>query len=321
MKKIVLISTFCDTKEKQDILHENVLKIKSLGLDVMCISPIPIRDEIVKDCDFFFFTKENPLLVWPVRLFTFWRHFTIPNSKKLVLQRGLADYGWAGLYQVKKLSQIALTFDYDFFYHMIYDLDITTEIENEFLSQNVNIIYSRRDPHNADVIWETTLHLMVFDREMIKKIEQEITLPEYLRTSGVAEGEVLKWQNKFNLQSSKVLVQDKVYFWRDVDMFDYSPHKDFKLFLSKNHAMNILSNTEQAITENIRLLFYDFEDIGTLTLFTNNETFELTPKQLEIIELPINSQKVTDLRLTYKNMSYDLSKTYADIMINQIYYD
>jgi hypothetical protein len=32
MKKIALVSTFCNTQEKQDILLENILKIKELGI-------------------------------------------------------------------------------------------------------------------------------------------------------------------------------------------------------------------------------------------------------------------------------------------------
>ena len=40
MKKIALISTFCDNQEKLDLLKKNVIKIKELGVDVMIISPL-----------------------------------------------------------------------------------------------------------------------------------------------------------------------------------------------------------------------------------------------------------------------------------------
>lgn len=52
-KKVALISTFCDTEEKLNILEENIVKIKSLGIDVMAISPIEIPYDIIKLCDFF----------------------------------------------------------------------------------------------------------------------------------------------------------------------------------------------------------------------------------------------------------------------------
>ena len=58
MKKIALISTFCDTEEKQKILEENIIKLKSFGVDVMAISPIEIPQRIVNLCDFFFIPKK-----------------------------------------------------------------------------------------------------------------------------------------------------------------------------------------------------------------------------------------------------------------------
>jgi hypothetical protein len=138
MKKIALISTFCDTEEKQNILKENIIKIKSLGIDVMAISPIEIPYDITKLCDFFFYTKENPLLGWPERAHTQWYRMPISENRITEIHRAFYDYGWAALYQTKKLSQLALTFDYDIFYHLIYDLEIDDIIKSELKSNEVN---------------------------------------------------------------------------------------------------------------------------------------------------------------------------------------
>jgi hypothetical protein len=62
MKKIALISSFCDNTEKLDLLKKNIQKIKSLGVDVMVISPLKLDDEMIEICDFLIYTKENPLL-------------------------------------------------------------------------------------------------------------------------------------------------------------------------------------------------------------------------------------------------------------------
>jgi 3-polyprenyl-4-hydroxybenzoate decarboxylase len=60
MKKIALISTFCDTEEKQNVLLENILKLKNLGLDIMVISPnfVIVKQDIIDLCDFFFTLKK-----------------------------------------------------------------------------------------------------------------------------------------------------------------------------------------------------------------------------------------------------------------------
>ena len=223
MKKIALISTFCDTEEKQNILQETIITIKNLGIDVMAIGPnfIPIKQEIIDLCDFFFYTKENPLLTWPVRAHTQWYQMPISENKLATLHRAFYDYGWAALYQTKKLSQFALTFDYDIFYHLIYDLEIDSTIISELQSDKTNFVHPRINPLWSEEIWETTLHFMVFDKPMMEKIEQEITLDNYLGTNGMAEGEVLKWVQKFNLEISTHPIKDKIFYWKDVDFFNY----------------------------------------------------------------------------------------------------
>lgn len=95
MKKIALISTFCDTQEKQDILYENILKIKELGIDVMALGPnfIQLPSHITEACDYFFYTKDNPLLEWPVRAYSHWYRYEQSPEKILMMHRGLADMG------------------------------------------------------------------------------------------------------------------------------------------------------------------------------------------------------------------------------------
>jgi hypothetical protein len=72
MKKIALISTFCNTEEKQNLLKENIIKIKNLGIDVMVISPLKLTDELIDLCDYLIFSKENPVLSWPEKSYFQW---------------------------------------------------------------------------------------------------------------------------------------------------------------------------------------------------------------------------------------------------------
>ena len=59
MKKIALLSTFCDTPEKIKVIIENSRILKSLGVDVMVNSPIHLDSEVVKEFDFYFKNKEK----------------------------------------------------------------------------------------------------------------------------------------------------------------------------------------------------------------------------------------------------------------------
>ncbi len=324
-KKIALVSTYCDTQEKKDIFLNLVKKVKSLGIDVMAISPLPLDKEHMDACDFIFFTKENPILKWPVRLFTFWREMPISDNKIATIQRGVGDYSWAALYHVKKLTQIAMDYDYDIFYHMVYDLDIDEVVKNAITNFEGNIVYPRRDPHHPETLWETTLHFMSFDKDLMKKIEKEITLEEYLSTNGVAEGEVLKWKKKFNICGSENPVRDLIFYWKDYDFFDYSPVKDFKLFLSKNEEIDIWLGENPVyatkLSSKLRIIFFGFKNLPELFLTIDGEKFEISPKPWEFIELPVDSKSINQIVLTYDNLEYDLTEKYLDISMNQIYYN
>ena len=326
-KKVILISSFCDTEKKISVLKENLKIIKNLGIDTMVIVPnfLPVDEEIVKLSDFVFYTKENPLLTYPIRQYTHWYEQPLSNGKIITLHRGFADYGWAALYQTKKLSQLALTFDYDLFYHLIYDVEIDDILISELLSDKANIIHPRRNPNHPEEIWETTLHFMVFDREMMKKIEREITLEEYLSTNGVAEGEVFKWTKKFPLKTSEHCVKDKIFYWENFDFFNVSPFPEFKMFLSKNPELQIWvgeSNPQPVqLTTNLRIVFYSIPENFEIKVLIEGQEFNLKPTNWEFIEIPIDSQSIKELKFDYNGFMVDFSKEYSDTMMNQVFYN
>jgi hypothetical protein len=331
MKKIALISTFCDTAEKQEVLLNTITKVKELGIDVMALGPnfIQLPHEIVKKCDYFFYTKDNPLLGFPERRYTHWYEMPISEDRITTIQRGLYDYGWAALYQTKKLSQIALSFDYDVFYHLIYDLEIDETVKNELLGAEVNLLHPRRDPHHPDTLWETTLHFMVFDRNMMQLIEKEITLDNYQMTNGVAEGEVYKWRNKFGLKTSEHPVKDLIFYWEGKDFFNYEVHDDFKTFLSKNVDNEIWLGSnpiyEVILPSTFRIVFHSSKNDklkeNGICVIINGVPYLRQPKEWVIEEFPISSQDIKELQFVYDGNVIDFTKQYQDIMFNQIYYN
>lgn len=326
-RKIVLISSFCDTDEKKEVLKENLEIIKNLGLETILISPnfLPIDDEIVRLSDFTYFTKENPILKYPERNYSHWFEMNLNDGRVLTLHRHFADYGWAALYQTKKLSQIALSYDYDIFYHMVYDLEINDLILDELKGEEVNFVHPRINPRNLNQRWDATLHFMVFDRKMMEKIQNEISLTEYRSTNGFAEDEVIKWTKKLGIKISEHPIKDRIYYWGDSNFFDYSPFADFKLFVSKNPPIDIwLKNKDYykaKLTENFRIVFYDFERDLEIKLKLNNLEFKLKPKKWEFIEIPISSQEVNEFTIEYRDEKKDFSKNYSEIILNQIYYN
>ena len=144
------------------------------------------------------------------------------------------DYQWAALYQNKKMAEIALTFDYDTFIHMIYDVELDDYMIDQLHRDDVNYLHPRRDPHHPETIWEATLHFMVFDRSTMKKIVKDITLQRFLDKNWMAEGHALQWVYDHGLTVSTYPLKDEVFYWKDYDFYDYSKDSRYKLFWSKN---------------------------------------------------------------------------------------
>lgn len=327
MKKIALVSTFCNSEEKKNILRENIINLKNLGIDVMVISPIEIPSDIINLCDFFFYTKENPLLRWPEKKHTQWYRMTFyPENRSVELHRNFDDYGWASLYQAKKLSQIALSFDYEIFYNIIYDLEIDDFIKQEIFSNKSNVFYPRVDPNNPDVLAEIGAQFMIFNRSFLINFIDELTIDSYLLANGSAEDELKRIKAKYCIPSSSTPIKDKIYHWENFDFFDYSPFPEFKMFISKNEEMNYLIGEDpdkywSELTDNLRIIFHSFDQMGTIKIEINGIDFVENPKSWEFIEFPISSQSIDRIVFEYAGKSVDFTDQYNKISMNQIYYN
>ena len=325
MKKVALISSYCNTEEKKEALLNNLVKLKKIGVDTIVISPIFLHlgKKISDECDFIFYTKENPILNWPERGFCHWFKNNSPSGRVTSLVTYLFDYGWAALYQTKKLIQIGLTFDYDIFYPMIYDLDLNEFVEREILSDKTDVVYTRRNPKNLEEIWETSLQFMILSRENCILIEKEITKENYISSSEPAEGQVSIWKEKFILKRSEESIRDTIFFFSDINFFDFSPCPDFKFFISFNDRTEITVSTGEKITipDSLRMVFYDFSNIGSLEIIINNFPHKIIPSPWEIMEFSISSKEVEKLSIRYKGEEIDLSTQYKKMPINHIYYD
>ena len=242
------------------------------------------------------------------------------------------EYGWAHLWQIKKLLQIGLTLNYDTFYHLIYDTNVDEVVQEAILSNQTNIFYQARWRDGS--IWDCSLLFFILNREMATKIEKEITLEEYLSTNGVAEGEVQKWKKKFNIPHSQKIVHDLISFFKDYDFFNHSPYSEFKMYLSKqgfkrdkmvNEGYGAIEGHTDAsyptlLTDNLRIAFYDIKLPLELTITINGVTYSISPQEKEFIEFPISSHDINSIKFEFNENTIDFSEDYSYIIENEIYY-
>ena len=311
MKKIVLISSYCDTPDKISVLRHNILKLKSLGLDVMLNSPIIIPQDIINLCDYFFLTKDNPVLKYPEKWV--WV-YNINNGVKMIKSQN--DYGWANLYQVKKLSEIALTFDYDLFYHIIYDLIIDDYVVEQLQSEKCFNFFPFHE-HRV------SLHLMLFNRDNLLKF---ISLIEY---KSYIAGQFLEqwlWDTlsnayhlgavpypyvdfEFTIEDTKV--DDSIFYHatEDGDQFNYSPISGIKFFIEKN----IIDMT------NVRLYFYEsLPPIGIKVVPTTNDDIHIGWYTSRIVDLGYNPSNILDTIIYYNQNKYNITELIKGVIHNEL---
>jgi hypothetical protein len=299
VNKVALISTFCDTQEKLDVLEKNIKIVKSHNLDVIAISPFNLPDNITKLCDYVFITKDNPILEWPVRGMYAWRKLSV-NGVIHEMARSYSDYGFAGLTQIKQLSNIALTMDYNQFYHMIYDIKIDDNIIDGFKSNKTCNVYPSK---RGDARWAVGLHYMIFDRENLKNFISNITLESYL---SVKNGEAFSWlysvKDKVGYTIEDTPVEDEIFYYENQDFFNLSPIDGFKFFI-ENHGEKV---------ENVKLYFYEHDGEKEIDINVDGNKTKYNVKIYDVIDLGFDKSNYKPVIITYNSIDYDIT----DIIVN-----
>ena len=300
MNKVALISTYCDNQEKIDVLQKNINIVKSYGLDVIVISPIVLPKDIQEQCDYFFITKDNPVLEWPKKAMYIWKELLLGNEKFRITTT-YADYGWAGLLQVKQLSDIALMLNYDYFYHMIYDLKIDDNVTHYLNNPHNNIIFPSK---RGTDIWNVGLHFMIFNRENLLQFKSLISEESYFAVRG---DHAFKWlERAVNITKSEIAenpVEDEIYYYDGHDFFNSSPVEKIKFFINKNDE----------ISDNIKILFYHVSEEKEIKLIIGNESYEYNVNENYLIDLGFDKFNIPNVIFEYMGITYDITDTIKKI--------
>lgn len=300
---VVLISSYCDNTEKIDVLNKNIKLIKSLGLDVILHSPITLPNYITEECLIYHQTSINPILTWPEKVMIPWVIHEV-NGCRITIGRSLIDHGWAALYQVKKLSEIALTYRYDVYHHITYDLLITDEVIN-VLKNNVKYNFNPFNEHKVGLL------LMSFNREDLSRFTQLITKESYLSFGDIVETWLfnLITDNK-NFTLSNNIVNDTILYHGNSDMFNYSPFNEFSFFIIND-----------AITSNVKIYFHGFDDNFDINLIVDNKEFKHQITNGYIIDLPYKRNEVLRTVMEYDNIRFDITHDIKNITHNFLSFD
>lgn len=301
--RVVLINSFCDKQNKIDVLEKNIKLIKSKNLDIILLSPINLPQHIIDLCNVFIQTKENPVTKWPGKtMFEYWGYCM--NNKFYELHLGKPDYGWASLYQIKKLSQIGLTYDYEYYFHIIYDTIIDEHLIETFLTTEKCVLF----PSNKG--FEVGGFFMGFNKDMLDLFQSLITKDLYYKNHDVAETLLSNISKVLPCKIEEYNTFDEIYFFENLDLFNYSTYNDFKFFLHKR----TLADDDTA-----KIFFYDLSNSYNVTVEVNNNTIiNSVIDNHYLMDLNLHHDDVFSLSITYNGNTQNLIHLYNNISHNKI---
>jgi hypothetical protein len=210
---------------------------------------------------------------------------------------------------VKKLTEIALTFDYEYFYHLIYDLEINDAVLNIFNKDVDNLIASFK---RGDVMLNSSLHLMAFNRENVKKLNDRISLENYLyflKTSKDRSTEAFVEKIKLDMKSETTdfFVGDKIHIL--YKNFNHSEVEDLMFFIEKD--------TRNDLPE-VRIFFYENKNLSDVKVSINNNVTKIDLSKNSIFSSGVNVFELESAYILLNNKKIDLFDKIKSIRYSEI---
>jgi hypothetical protein len=276
-KSVALFSTFCNSEEKINVLADNIKKVKSLGLDAIVITPFLIDPIIYELADSVITTKENPIdlydksiVIWKMG---FRKNYIEPSGD--IFNILIPDYGYASGVQMKRLIDYSLSFNYDNYHIIIYDLLINDEVE-KILVEGRECSFFKND-RIVDSIGGT---FVSFNKENAK-IYSSLVRPQSYYYNMEDTGE--KWLEKIQIAMGgnleDLVVTDTIKTGDDdAFLIDHTPDFNFSTFIVKwdfldLYFYNVFNDTEIDIEINGVTTRNIIKESGSIRILDNIKDF------------------------------------------------
>lgn len=293
MKKLALINSYCDTWEKLTILFNNITKLKTLGIDSLLYSPLPLPREIIDHSDYTIFSKENPILNYPERGMLLWTQI---GDHRLNLVT--PDYGWASIYQYKKLMEYGFTLDYDYYFWFLYDLNIDSVVEDTLKNPHNKLFFKSTKSTSSKVggIFAS------FNKENLSKIYPLINKSDYVET---CKGKIAEYY----LETLCNQIQGEISDHINTDLVDEHSKLSFNKAL-ETHPFKMFFTNE----DDLRFIFWDIQKENiNFTFEVNKKLYDFNLSETPYIFTNINTKDIETIGYYFNNEYVNLSAYLSNI--------
>jgi hypothetical protein len=275
MKKLVLISSHCDTDDKLKILKTNLNILRSMNVKILLYSSFRLNSEITDFVDYYFYNSINPIN--ESRSMLFWKE-EIYNNKKIKFFRFWRDHTLAGFYQLKYLSNLSKMLNFDLNYFILYDLVITNDVICFIKDKEDEGFFSFLAYENGEEkINDCATQLYCINKDNIDKLNEYFDWNECQRFSNI-EGFMFNLANRLNIPVIRdFTIEDHIYQfrnWRE-DFYNYSPWSKFKIYFSKNVGTN----------DPHRIMIYDIKEPVELFIRIDDDIQKIKIEDIQVYEI------------------------------------
>tara|TARA_R110000744_G_scaffold132725_1_gene241032 strand:- start:598 stop:1536 length:939 start_codon:yes stop_codon:yes gene_type:complete len=176
MKNIALIVAHCDTQEKITVLENNIKYLKKFKdkLDIILISYLPVKEDIINKVRFFVYDNENPIIGWPEKGI-FWEEIFGDVS----LNNFTVDYGWCIANKIKLAGEVLNRREYGGVYFMNYDVKLSEPLLNK-ISKGKPLNETFTGINYANAVQSVCTVFMSFKFNTFLKLTSRISKEDYM---------------------------------------------------------------------------------------------------------------------------------------------
>lgn len=257
MKDLIIISSYCNTKEKEDVLRNLVHQVnKNKNLfDLMIVSHSVIPDDISNKCDLVLYDKKNELLYdWDLRC----KPWFNPGDTRQIMSifTGFFNTHLAIWRMLILGNSVAKNIGYKKVHHIEYDSDIqdfTEIIDNSKLLNNYDCITYTKTKDTVDSILFGTYQAYRLDtlHEDLLKLNEE-GLKDKIKTSEDKSPEAMLY--KLLHTNKKGFIKSKLLLDSNGNSFGLTHNK-----LSYNHTAWCLPYYDR-LTHKLGFIIWNSED-------------------------------------------------------------
>lgn len=300
MKKIIFITSYCNTQDKLDVLNLNLELLGSTGIDVFLYSPIELPIEVTKKTKYYFQNcesqkEDNYVNFWVADKYC---------GHKIKLNRLWKDTLNSGFNQTKFLINLSKSFDYDMNYFLLYDLVLTNEILDLISHTNdENFFPFVAYDHGHKKQKNCSTQIFSVSKQKLNQLNSLFTWNECIKFNS-AEDFFYDISKKLQIKIHEtILVEDHISTFNKwtLTFFNFSPWQDFKIFFSKN-----LDNDE-----NSNIIFYDVKSSTDLFLRIDNKIEKININNLHTIKI---HSETKIFEVWYEGKIFDVLKKFSDVL-------